>query len=135
MFSGDTTIQQLGRAIGQRTSPSVDRRRAFAWLVRNTKCIRYTLAQRMSHMKSSCPDLTFVQVDVSAAVDVMYLIDQLSSSKNADGTTLYKRENLDLFNADDVARGIVGGLDFDAVDDDDDDWEEDENAIDFLNAR
>ena len=74
----------------------------------------------MSHMKS-CPELTFVQVDVSAAVDVMYLIDKLSSS---DGK--YKRDNLDLFNEDDVARGIVGGLDFDAVDDDDDYYDDDD---------
>ena len=74
----------------------------------------------------SCPDLTFVQVDVSAAVDVMYLIDKLSST---DGK--YKRESLDLFNEDDVARGIVGGLDFDAVDDDDDDedWDEDDDSM------
>jgi hypothetical protein len=81
------------------------------------------LAQRMSHMKS-CPDLTFVQVDVSAAVDVMYLIDKLSST---DGK--YKRESLDLFNEDDVARGIVGGLDFDAVDDDEEDWDEDDEFM------
>ena len=115
-------IRELQNAIQQRrTSPGVDRRRAFAWLVRNTKSIRYTLAQRMSHMKS-CPELTFVQVDVSAAVDVMYLIDKLSST---DGK--YKRENLDLFNEDEVARGIVGGLDFDAVDDDDDDDEDEED--------
>jgi ribosome-binding factor A len=102
-----------------RPSPSVDRRRAYAWLVRNTKPIRHTLAQKLSHMKS-CPELTFVQVDVSAAVDVMYLIDKLSSSNGN-----YKRENLDLFHQDDVARGVVGGLDFDAVDDDD--WDEDDD--------
>ena len=126
-------ISNLQNAIQQqrRTSPAVDRRRAFAWLVRNTKPIRYTLAQRMSHMKS-CPDLTFVQVDVSAAVDVMYLIDKLSST---DGK--YKRDNLDLFNEDDVARGIVGGLDFDAVDDDEDDddsdWDEDDDG--FLKTK
>jgi ribosome-binding factor A len=130
MSSNDIT--NLQNAIQQRrASPAVDRRRAFAWLVRNTKPIRYTLAQRISHMKS-CPDLTFVQVDVSAAVDVMYLIDKLSAT---DGK--YKRDNIDLFNDDDVARGIVGGLDFDAIDDDDDDddnsddedWDE---AVDIL---
>ena len=113
----------------RRTSPAVDRRRAFAWLVRNTKPIRYTLAQRMSHMKS-CPDLTFVQVDVSAAVDVMYLIDKLSST---DGK--FKRDNLDLFSEEDVARGIVGGLDFDAVDEDEDDMDWDEDDVDFLKTK
>ncbi len=124
-------LNSLQNAIQQqrRTSPAVDRRRAFAWLVRNTKPIRYTLAQRMSHMKS-CPDLTFVQVDVSAAVDVMYLIDKLSST---DGK--YKRDNLDLFSEDDVARGIVGGLDFDAVDEDEDDMDWDEDDVDFLKTK
>jgi hypothetical protein len=63
-----------------------------------------------------------VQVDVSAAVDVMYLIDKLSAT---DGK--YKRDNMDLFNDDDVARGIVGGLDFDAIDDDDDEDSDDED--------
>jgi len=100
-------------------SPAVDRRRAYAWLVRNTKNIRHTLAQRLSHMKA-CPDLSFNQVDVSAAVDVMYLIDKLSTED-------YKRKNLNLFDEDDVASGIVGGMDFDEELEDDDDWEEDDN--------
>lgn len=110
----------------RRTSPAVDRRRAYAWLVRNTKPIRFTLAQKLSHMKS-CPDLTFVQVDVSAAVDVMYLIDKLSSTNGN-----YKRESLDLFDSDEVTRGIVGGLDFDATDDDED-WDEEDDG-DFFNS-
>jgi ribosome-binding factor A len=112
--------------IPRRTSPAVDRRRAYSWLVRNTKPIRFTLAQKLSHMKS-CPDLTFVQVDVSAAVDVMYLIDKLSSTNGN-----YKRESLDLFDADEVTRGVVGGLDFDATDDDEE-WD-DEDDGDFFNA-
>lgn len=65
----------------------------------------------------SCPNLTFQQVDVSAAVDVMYLIDKLSEGR-------YKRQNLDLFDEDDVASGIVGGMDFDEELEDDDDWDE-----------
>jgi ribosome-binding factor A len=113
-------------ATSRRTSPAVDRRRAYAWLVRNTKPIRFTLAQKLSHMKS-CPDLTFVQVDVSAAVDVMYLIDKLSSTNGS-----YKRESLDLFDSDDVTRGIVGGLDFDATDDDEDWNDEDDGG--FFNS-
>jgi hypothetical protein len=54
--------------------------------VGSTKAIRHTLAQRMSHMKT-CPTLTFVQVNVGAAVDVMYLIDKISKG--------YKRESVD----------------------------------------
>lgn len=108
------------------SSPAVDRRRAYAWLVRNTKPIRHTLAQRMSHMKS-CPELTFVQVDVSAAVDVMYLIDKVTAGS-------YKRDNVNLFDPDEVARGIVGGLDFDDDDlDEDDDWDEDDG--DFFKTK
>jgi len=61
----------------------MDQRRAYSWLVSNTKALRHSLAQRMSHMKN-CPDLTFVQVNVGAAVDVMYLIDKVSKG--------YKRE-------------------------------------------
>lgn len=63
----------------------IDKRRAYSWLVQNTKPIRHTLAQKMSHMKT-CPNLSFVQVDVGAATDVMYLIEQVSKG--------YKRQDL-----------------------------------------
>jgi ribosome-binding factor A len=62
----------------------VSKRRAYAWLVRCTKSIRHALAQKMKHMKAS-PDITFVQVDVGAAVDVMQLIEKVSQG--------YKRED------------------------------------------
>lgn len=71
---------------GGRGADSVARRRAYAWLVRNTKAIRHSLAQRMKHMKAS-PDLTFVQVDVGAAVDVMHLIERVASEG-------YKRDDV-----------------------------------------
>jgi hypothetical protein len=84
----------------------------------------------------TCPDLTFVQVDVTAAVDVMYLINKLSTTTTPDGSGTiapYKREDLDLFDPDDVARGMIGGLDFDDEDDDDDEWDEnDVDGIDFF---
>jgi len=93
--------------------PVVDKRRAYSWLVDNSKPIRHTLAQKMSHMKSS-PTLTFVQVDVAAATDVMYLIDKVTQG--------YERESIgewEDFNDDD----------FD--EDDDDDWDEmDDNFFD-----
>lgn len=87
------------------SNAAVDKRRAFAWLVRNTKAIRHTLAQQLSHIKS-CPNLTFVQVDVAAAVDVMYLIDKVSKGN-------YKREQEDLLPYDNG--------------DDDDEWEEEDD--------
>jgi len=102
---------------------TIGKRRAYSWLVQNTKHLRHTLAQRMSHMKSSAPNLTFVQVDVSAAVDVMYLIDKLSKDKD------YKRatDEHDL-----IPSGIVGGVDFDDEDFDDEDFEEDDDDEDFF---
>lgn len=87
-------------------NPVVDKRRAYSWLVQNTKPLRHTLAQKMSHMKSS-PSLTFVQVDVGAAVDVMYLIDKVTEG--------YKRENIGEYGENDnsMPKGYVDGMDFD----------------------
>ena len=97
---------------------AVDKRRAYAWLVQNTKPIRHTLAQKMSHMKTS-PSLTFVQVDVAAATDVMYLIDKVSNG--------YKRDSLDAGEDDDIPTGMVDGIDFDEIDEDDEDYEYDDD--------
>lgn len=91
------------------TDPVVDKRRAYSWLVGNTKAIRHTLAQKMSHMKTS-PTLTFVQVDVAAATDVMYLIDKVSKG--------YTRENIGEWDYYD---------DDDDDNDDDDSWDEIDN--------
>ena len=103
----------------------MDRRRAYAWLVKNTKQIRHALSQRLSHMKT-IPNLTFVQADVGAAVDVMNLIEKVSSGD-------YKRENLGMFGAEDdnLPEGMYleselegdGWLDDDF---DDFDWEDEE---------
>lgn len=89
--------------------PVVDKRRAFSWLVDNTKPLRHTLAQRMSHMKTS-PDLSFSQVDIAAATDVMYLIDKVSKG--------YERESIGEYE-------FLGEFDDEDDDlDDDDDWDE-----------
>jgi len=93
--------------------PVVDKRRAFSWLVDNTKPLRHTLAQRMSHMKTS-PDLSFSQVDIAAATDVMYLIDKVSKG--------YERESIGEYE-------FLGEFDEEDDDDDDDfddgdDWDE-----------
>jgi ribosome-binding factor A len=106
---------------GSESNSAVDKRRAYAWLVRNTKPIRHTLAQRMSHMKS-CPNLSFVQVDVAAAVDVMYLIDKVTSG--------YKRDNNELFGEEEMP-GVVNGIDFNEAFDDDE-WEDDDDDEDFF---
>lgn len=98
-------------------SHAVDQRRAYSWLVRNTKPIRHTMAQKLSHMKT-VPNLSFVQVDVAAAVDVMYLIDKISSKG-------YKREDSD----ESLPTGVYGGIDFDE-DDDDEDWDDEDFDLD-----
>jgi ribosome-binding factor A len=101
------------------SNPAVDKRRAYSWLVQNTKPIRHTLAQNLSYMKS-VPNLTFAQADISAAVDVMYLIDKVASG--------YKREAVGEFGGDNnsLPRGMVGGIDFDE-DDDEADWIDEKN--------
>lgn len=91
--------------------PVVDKRRAFSWLVDNTKPLRHTLAQRMSHMKTS-PNLSFDQVDVAAATDVMYLIDKVSKG--------YERESIGEYE-------FLGDFDEDEDDDDDDDFDVDDD--------
>jgi ribosome-binding factor A len=55
------------------SNAAVDKRRAYSWLVQNTGPLRHSLAQKMSHLKSS-PNLTFVQVDVAAAVGTCFLL-------------------------------------------------------------
>jgi len=102
----------------------VDKRRAYSWLVKSTPNIRHALAQRLSHMKS-VPNLSFVQADVGAAVDVMNLIDKIQSDS-------YKRKSVGMFGGDDdsLPRGMHMGLDFD--DDDDDGWIDDDEDEFFL---
>jgi ribosome-binding factor A len=109
----------------------MDRRRAYSWLVKNTKQIRHALCQRLSHMKT-VPNITFIQADVGAAVDVMNLIEKVSKGG-------YKREHLGLFGADDdnLPEGMYleselegsGWVDddFEDFDDEDEDWEDDDD--------
>jgi ribosome-binding factor A len=104
----------------------VDKRRAYSWLVENTKAIRHTLAQRMSHLKNS-PSLTFAQVDVSAAVDVMYLIDKVAKG--------YQRERIGEYGGDDdTLRRRLFAEDDDDDDDDEDDNEWEEEDDEFFNV-
>jgi hypothetical protein len=98
-----STLKQAG------LDGTVDKRRAYAWLVKHTKPLRHTLAQRLKHMKS-CPNLSFVQVDVAAAVDVMYLIDQVSAGAKRDPVDLEEEMQFEL-------------------EEDDDDWEEEDEGF------
>lgn len=98
----------------------VAKRRAFAWLVRCTKSIRHALAQKMKHMKAS-PDITFVQVDVGAAVDVMQLIEKVSRGYKRDDQSFefeYDDDDEDEW-VDEFEDGEEGVRDYDNIDDDD----------------
>ena len=101
-------------------NPVLDKRRAYSWLVQNTKPIRHALAQKLSHMKSS-PNLTFIQVDVGAAVDIMYLIDKVAAG--------YERERIGELGENVGPQGFVAGMDFDE-EFDEDEWEEDDGFFD-----
>jgi ribosome-binding factor A len=111
----------------ERSDTEDDRRLAYSWLTRHSSAIRHTVAQRMSHIKSSCPALTFVPVDVTAAVDVMHLIDQVTAGSDKRGAMIG-------WDPEEVARNMVGDLDDeDEDDDDDDDWEE--TDVDFFKPK
>ena len=71
--------------------------------------------------QSGLSNLTFVQVDVAAATDVMYLIDKVAAG--------YKRERIGEYNENDMPTGILDGIDFDE-ELDEDEWEEDD--LDFF---
>ena len=111
-----------------RKEDAVAKRRAYAWLVRSTKAIRHALAQRMKHMKAS-PDLTFVQVDVGAAVDVMQLIEKVSKGYKRDD--VLEMEFGDDFGDDDGWVDEVYEDEEDGVETADDENSDDEDWDDF----
>jgi len=107
-----------GKDKDDRKLDTIAKRRAYAWLVRNTKSIRYALAQRMKHMRGGSPDLTFVQVDVGAAVDVMQLIEKVKNEgyKRDDISMDFEYDDDEWEEYEDDEEGEEGD------DDDDDDW-------------
>jgi len=105
--------------IGNRNGDAVvDSRRAYSWLVKNSKQIRHSIAQRLSHMKS-IPNIMFVQVDVGAAVDVMNLIEKVAKG--------YKRDYVGQFgqNDDELPTGMYLESEMD-----DEDWDDEEDWVD-----
>mmetsp|Transcript_238 Transcript_238/g.247 ORF Transcript_238/g.247 Transcript_238/m.247 type:complete len:260 (-) Transcript_238:396-1175(-) len=96
------------------------KRVGFNWLMKSERAIKHALAQRLSHMKG-IPDLTFVQADVGAAVDVMDLIERISAER-------LKRENVGVYGGDEdgLPKGVVEGFDFDE-EFEDEDWDEEDD--------
>jgi hypothetical protein len=77
----DGGVAGAGRAAGERerrANNAIARRCTCVWLVRNTKSLRHALSGRMSHMRGESPELTFVQVDVVGAINVMRLIEKVT---------------------------------------------------------
>lgn len=60
----------------------LEKREAYAWCVKNTKSIRMALASNLRGMKR-VPELYFKDTDIGAAVDLMALIDRVSSEDEA----------------------------------------------------
>jgi len=54
------------------------KREAYSWLVRSTRALRHRLAERNRSMKR-VPEILFKEADVSAAVDVMRLIEEANA--------------------------------------------------------
>ncbi|CBN76648.1 conserved unknown protein [Ectocarpus siliculosus] len=98
----------------------LEKREAYAWCVKNTKAIRMALCAELKGMKR-VPELFFKDTDISAAVDLMALIDRVSGDEDGNEAAL----------RDDGEEEIEG---FEGVTEDDFftfDFDEDGNAADF----
>lgn len=115
--------------IGDTRDGVLDKRRAYSWLVAHTKPIRHALAKRMDHLKV-LPELTFVQADVGAAVDVMNLIDRVSNGDYKRQGPLKLGEYYSEDEDDDGGELLRQQLDFDDDGEDDDGWIEDDDDDD-----
>lgn len=122
----DMEDEDMEYAVSSRSGDAVvDRRRAYSWLVKNSKQIRHSIAQRLSHMKT-VPLISFVQVDVGAAVDVMNLIDKVSNAG-------YKRDYIGVYgqNNDELPKGMYLESEMEDEDwDDEEDWEDNDDDDD-----
>lgn len=98
------------------------KREAYTWLVRNAKSVRYALAQRLSHTKRA-PEIHFRKADVSAATQLMALIDNVNRNDGQEQPS-----------------GMIDGLNFDldevlADDFDDEDGNLDDDDEDILDQE
>jgi ribosome-binding factor A len=59
----------------------IEKKRASKWLNENTKAIRFALAQRISHLKTT-PQLQFIALD-SPSGEVLSILDQLRAEREA----------------------------------------------------
>ena len=95
----------------------MDRRRIYSLVVQYTKQIRHALSQRVRHWKI-LPTLSFEQVNVGAAVDVMILLNQIQFNKDNSGGL--KRAKIGKYGGDDDSLPPI------YLQEDDDDEEDDD---------
>lgn len=118
----------------------MEKREAYSWCVKNTKAIRKALATELRDMKR-VPELFFRESDISAAVDLMALIDKVTDEDEANAAAVAMGGEVD--NGEDL-EGFEGlteedffTFDFDefgdsdSSDDDDEDDEDDESHVGF----
>lgn len=78
-MSGDNKVAKvLVSAMGS----DVEKKRAVLWLNKNSRAIRFSLAQRISHLKS-VPELRFSASALPQAMEVMSILDQLREEREA----------------------------------------------------
>ena len=78
-MSGDNKVAKvMVSAMGS----DAQKKRAVQWLNKNARAIRFSLAQRISHLKT-VPELRFSASALPEAMEVMTLLDQLRSEREA----------------------------------------------------
>jgi len=78
-MSGDNKVAKvMVSAMGS----DLEKKRAVQWLNKNARAIRFSLAQRMSHMKS-VPELRFIASQLPEAMEVMSILDELRKEREA----------------------------------------------------
>jgi ribosome-binding factor A len=76
-MSGDNKVAKvLVSAMGS----EAEKKKAVAWLNKNARAIRFSLAQRMSHIKT-VPELRFTASALAESMAVMSILDQLRQER------------------------------------------------------
>jgi len=78
-MSGDNKVAKvMVSAMGS----DLEKKRAVQWLNKNARAIRFSLAQRMAHLKS-VPELRFVASQLPEAMEVMSILEELRKEREA----------------------------------------------------
>ncbi|CAM9271479.1 unnamed protein product [Ectocarpus fasciculatus] len=105
----------------------LEKREAYAWCVKNTKAIRMALCAELKGMKR-VPELFFKDTDISAAVDLMALIDRVSVDEDGNEAALRDDGEEEIEGFEGVTEDDFFTFDFDDDGDFGDDDDEDEDV-------